>query len=92
MSNRENSARLDWLMAKGFVRDPFMSQSYYADSDALFDLQGLPTYVESIDTDLLVGNSNAPGYYFIFSQPGGGKSSLRKRIHLEYEMLTFSTS
>lgn len=79
--------RLEWLNARGFVIDPFMPESYRAETDILFEQSGLPSYVDRIDIALLIGKIESPGYRFIFAPQGGGKSSLRRRIHLEYEEL-----
>jgi len=93
MGERKLVTRLEWLAANGFERDPFELNSFRAETDPLFGPSELLSYVDRRDHDLLTGiikdfdNSDLdkPGYHFIFSQPGGGKSSLRRRIHSLYD-------
>lgn len=87
MEYRKDIARSKWLSARGFVIDPFMPEAYRAETDELFELSGLPSYVDKIDILQLMGNFESPGYHFIFAPSGGGKSSLQQRIHLEHEQL-----
>ncbi len=79
-----------WLKANGFERDPFLRESFHAETDTLLieDLW-LESYVDMPDAKLLIGeligDYYIPGSRFIFSGYGGGKSGIRKRIHLESE-------
>jgi hypothetical protein len=94
MDGHKLLSRQAWLKANGFVLDPFLPEAFHAETDQLLISGGLLSYVDRKDNDLLTGvindYANADldnrGYHFIFSQPGGGKSSLRKRIHSLYDV------
>lgn len=93
MNSDKLLSRQAWLKANGFILDPFLPESFHAETDQLLISGGLLSYVDRKDNDLLTGVINDyanpsldnQGYHFIFSQPGGGKSSLRKRVHSLYD-------
>lgn len=82
--------RQEWLKANGFILDPFLLESFHAETDLLLieDLF-VESYVDMDDATLLFGladifeDSYIPGSRFIFSKSGGGKTGIIKRIHWE---------
>lgn len=91
MENEKPLNRQNWLKAKGFPIDPFDENSFHAETDPLLNFttplnsRNVSSYIDRGDIDSLVGDFESPGYRFIFSKFGGGKSGLRKRIHHKYE-------
>lgn len=74
--------RLNWLRAIGFVQDPFLPESFHAESDKFLS----DYYVEKKDiADYLVGKLGEPGYRIIASNSGGGKTGIKESIRWEYE-------
>lgn len=78
-------ARKEWLKANGFEIDPFSSEAVKAESDSLFDIWGLPAFVDPPDFKKICGDLKESGPKYITSARGGGKSSLRRRIKWEFE-------
>lgn len=81
---REEKAqnRLNWLKAIGFVRDPFLPESFHAENDQFLS----DYYVEKKGiADYLVGRIGEPGYRIIASNSGGGKTGIKETVRWEYE-------
>lgn len=72
--------RPQWLQVHGFEIDPFEPGAFKAETDPLFDLPGMPAFVEVPGMSQLVGTPTSPGYRFVFAPSGGGKTSLRRRL------------
>jgi hypothetical protein len=84
VGERELFNRREWLETQGFRYDPFLPESFHAETDSLLVNNFLAeSYVDMKDASLLIGDFYIPGSRFIFAKSGGGKSSIRKRIHIE---------
>ncbi len=73
--------RHEWLQQRGFSHDPFSAAAFLAETDPLLE----ECFVYPPNYANIRGHSQNPGYKFIFAVSGGGKSSLRKRIKLEFD-------
>ena len=74
-----------WLTFNGFLDNPFLLESFHAETDYLLGHSLIGEYVERDDINLLIGSFDAAGYRLIFSKPGGGKSGIRMQTHWKYE-------
>jgi hypothetical protein len=92
MGDTKNNNRLEWLNANGFATDPFEITSFRAETDLWLKSSDFSAYWDWENIDSLAGNFDFPGYYFIFSSEGGGKTSLRKRIQYKYDDMQLSDS
>lgn len=84
--------RQEWLNANGFAKDPFELESFRAETDPWLNSLDFSAYWDWENINSLIGDFDFPGYRFIFSAEGGGKTSVRKRIHFQYNKAQFSDS
>ncbi len=78
--------RREWLRAHGFVIDPFSGDAFQAETDPLFKLpKVLSAFVDPPNYEEIRGQPDNLGCRFIFAPPGGGKSSLRRRIKYDFD-------
>jgi hypothetical protein len=85
MENGKLLNHQEWLYNIGFVTSPFEQDDFRAETDRWLKLQDFSAYWDWDNISSLTGTFDFPGYRFIFSSEGGGKSSIGKRIHLMYE-------
>ena len=84
--------RREWLRSNGFEWDPFGQESFQAETDPWLNSLDFSAFWDWENINSLIGNFDFPGYRFIFSSTGGGKTSIRKRIHFQYNKLHFPDS
>lgn len=88
--NKKQLSRSVWLRRHGLSDNPFSLSSFKGEFDPkLIDSFVIPPGLES---SLLYGSLEAPGYTFLVSPSGGGKSSLCRVLTNYYSQTFFSPS
>ncbi|MCZ7542711.1 MAG: hypothetical protein M5R40_03855 [Anaerolineae bacterium] len=77
--------RSAWLEAHGFAIDPFSAEAFQAETDPLFEHPGLPAFVDPPNYEEIRGRPDHPGFRYIFAPNGVGKSSLRRRMRVDFD-------
>lgn len=85
MRNSRFLSRQEWLNNNGFILDPFEKDDFRAETDRWLRSLDFSAYWDRDNVGSLMGTIDFPGYRFIFSSEGGGKSSIGKRIHFQNE-------
>ena len=85
---KETFTRKVWLKQHKFIKDPFSPESVRAEADELLSedqLQGDSAFIEFPYYEIILGGRDVPGPRFIFTERGGGKTTLRSRIQRVFD-------